>query len=83
MRRREERAIEKHTVNFYVGEYQKLQVIFGSRIGAGKVVRDLVSLLIKKIESRVEQKMNTPVPLVSELDISLDIRKKPEAENEH
>lgn len=42
MRKREEREIRKHTLNLYAGDYEKLQALYSSRIGAAKVIRDLV-----------------------------------------
>lgn len=70
MRRREDRAIEKHTVNFYVGDYPKLQQMYGSRIGAAKIIRDLVHDHIKRVEEDAAQSLNRP-HLVDDLDVDL------------
>lgn len=56
MRRREDRAIEKHTLNLYVGEYQKLQFLYGTRVGAAKVIRDIIHAHIRKIEEDAAQR---------------------------
>ena len=69
MRRREDKAITKHTLNLYSGDYEKLQSIYGTRIGAAKIIRDLVYMHIRRIESKVEQKVN--VNLIDELDVPL------------
>jgi len=68
MRRREDRAITKHTLNLYAGDYEKLQQIHGTRIGAAKVIRDLVDFHIKKIQNEAEQKMG----LVGDLNVPLE-----------
>ena len=56
-RRGEDHAISKHTLNLYDGDYAKLQRLYGSRIGAAKIVRDLVRAHIKRIESEAAQKV--------------------------
>ncbi len=58
MRRREARPINKHTLNLYAGDYTKLQDLYGSRVGAAKVIRDIVHAHIRKIEEDAMQKMN-------------------------
>ena len=70
MRRREDKAIRKHTLNLYDGDYEKLQEIYGTRIGAAKIIRDIVSSHIKMVQNNAEQKMNVE-PVVDELDIPL------------
>lgn len=67
MRRREDRAISKHTLNLYKGDYEKLQHIYGTRIGAAKIIRDIVSAHVRRIESEAEQRMN--MGLVEELNL--------------
>lgn len=67
MRRREDKAISKHTLNLYAGDYIKLQNLYGNRIGAAKIIRDLVHAHIRKVEEDASQK----VPLIEELDIDL------------
>lgn len=68
MRRREDKAIEKHTINLFAGDYEKLQAIYGLRIGAAKIIRQLVNSHIKRIENNAEQQV-----LVEELDIGLKV----------
>jgi hypothetical protein len=61
MRRREDRAIAKHTLNLYLGDYQALQVYYGSRIGAAKIIRDIVHIHVKRIKAKAEQTTETLV----------------------
>jgi hypothetical protein len=49
MRRREDFAISKHTLNLYSGDYEELQRLYGTRIGAAKVIRSLVRDHLKEI----------------------------------
>lgn len=65
MRRREEKAISKHTLNLYVGDYAKLQSLYSSRIGAAKVIRDLVHAHIRKVEETAAQR----VPTIDHLEL--------------
>lgn len=69
MRRREARAITKHTLNLYVGDYNKLQDLYTTRVGAAKVIRDIVHAHIRKIEEDAMQRMNL-VPLE---DVELEV----------
>lgn len=54
-RRREDRAITKHTLFLFSGDYQFLQTHYGLNIGAAKIIRDLVNLHVKKIRGKAEQ----------------------------
>jgi hypothetical protein len=65
MRRREDRAITKHTLNLYVGDYERLRALYSTRVGAAKIIRDLVHFHIRKIEEDAAQK----IPLVGDLDL--------------
>ena len=67
MRRREDRTITKHTMNLYAGDYAKLQALYGSRVGAAKIIRDLIHFHIRKIEEEAAQK----TPLIHDLDLNL------------
>jgi len=70
MRRREDRDITKHTLNLYRGDYAKLQALYSSRIGAAKIIRDIVHAHIRKIEEDAAQRL--PVPgVIDELDIEV------------
>ena len=69
MRRREDKAINKHTLNLYAGDYEKLQAIYGTRIGAAKIIRDMIHNHIKRIENEAEQKVN--MNLVDDLDVPI------------
>jgi hypothetical protein len=57
MRRREDREITKHTLNLYAGDYAKLQNLYSTRIGAAKIIRDIVHAHIRKIEEDAAQKL--------------------------
>jgi hypothetical protein len=68
MRRREDRAISKHTLNLYAGDYAKLQALYPTRVGAAKIIRDIIHAHLRKIEEDAAQK----IPLVDDLDVDLD-----------
>jgi hypothetical protein len=70
MRRREDKALTKHTLNLYMGDYNVLQTVYGSRIGAAKIIRDLVKIHVNKIKAKSEQKVDPLIedPLAPELD---------------
>jgi len=65
MRRREDRAIQKHTLNLYGGDYEKLQALYGTRIGAAKIIRDLVRAHIRKVEERAAQNL-APLEIIED-----------------
>jgi hypothetical protein len=67
MKRREDRPITKHTLNLYAGDYEKLQDLYSARVGAAKIVRDLVRAHIRMIEENAAQR----VTLVDALDINI------------
>lgn len=67
MRRREDRPITKHTLNLYSGDYAKLQALYSSRVGAAKIIRDVIHAHIRKIEEDAAQK----IPLVSDINVEL------------
>lgn len=71
MRRREDRAISKHTLNLYAGDYERLQGLYPPRIGAAKVIRDLIHVHIRKIEEEAAQHTQH----VLDLDIELGRQK--------
>lgn len=64
MRRREDRSITKHTLNLYTGDYARLQGLYSSRVGAAKIIRDIIRAHIRKIEEDAAQKF--PIPLEAE-----------------
>jgi hypothetical protein len=68
MRRREDRSIVKHTLNLYAGDYAKLQALYSTRVGAAKIIRDIVHAHIRLIEENAQQK----IPLVADLDIEVE-----------
>lgn len=57
MRRREDRKIVKHTLNLYAGDYAKLQDLYSTRVGAAKIIRDIVHAHIRKIEEDAAQRV--------------------------
>lgn len=67
MRRREDHPIQKHTLNLYVGDYEKLQALYSSRVGAAKIIRDIIRAHIRKIEEDAAQKLP-----ITDLDINLE-----------
>jgi len=69
MRRREDRDITKHTLNLYAGDYAKLQALYPPRIGAAKIIRDVIHAHIRKIEEDAQQR----IPLISDLDVELEV----------
>jgi len=72
MRRREDRAIQKHTMNLYAGDYPKLQVLY-PRIGAAKAIRDIVHAHIRKIEENAAQLLIAPdQDLVFDLNVEIN-----------
>lgn len=68
MRRREDLKITKHTLNLFEGDYAKLQGLYGSRVGAAKIIRDLIHAHIRKIEATAAQ---TYVPQVNHDEIGI------------
>ena len=56
MRRREDFAISKHTLNLYAGHYEYLQNYYGTRIGAAKVIRDLVRDHVIALEAKRQRR---------------------------
>ena len=54
MRKREDHAIRKHTLNLFEGAYERLQGLY-PHIGAAKIIRDIVRAHIKAIENKAQQ----------------------------
>jgi len=67
MRRREDRPIQKHTLNLYAGDYEKLQALYPTRIGAAKIIRDIIHAHIRLIEEDAAQKL----PNIYDLDVEI------------
>lgn len=67
MKRSDGRPISKHTINLYAGDYPKLQRMYPSRLGAAKVIRELVHSYLRRIEENAAQRL----PLMEALDIDL------------
>jgi hypothetical protein len=56
MRRREDRDMTKHTLNLYAGDYAKIQALYSTRVGAAKIIRDIVHAHIRRIEESAAQR---------------------------
>jgi hypothetical protein len=54
MRRKEAYPLEKVTLNLREGDFDRLQILHG-RLGAGKVIRELVIRHIKRVDNHVSQ----------------------------
>lgn len=52
MAKKSERPLRKHTMNFYDGDLEELRDILGAKVDTGKVIRELVHDLVKKLKSR-------------------------------
>lgn len=57
-RPREEYPIRKHTLNLYDGDYDRIQAHYPARIGAAKVIRDLVRNHVRDIKRSPSAKLN-------------------------
>jgi hypothetical protein len=74
MTHREDRAISKHTLNLYAGDYAKLQALYSTRVGAAKIIRDIIHAHIRKIEEDAAQK----ITLIDVLDLNLGVEPQTE-----
>jgi hypothetical protein len=68
VKRREDREISKHTLNLYAGDYEKLRTLYSTRIGAAKIIRDIIRAHIRQVEETAAQR----VDLVDMTDISVE-----------
>ena len=57
MRRREDFAIRRHTLNLFDGDFERLQDIHGTRVGASKVIRDLVRAHLREIDRLAQREV--------------------------
>jgi len=57
MRRREDYAIRRHTLNLFDGDFERLQDIHGTRVGASKVIRDLVRAHLREIDRLAQREV--------------------------
>lgn len=69
MRKKEARPLTKHTMNLFEGDFERLRQLHG-RLGAGKVVRELIQGHIRRVENTVEQNA-APIPAINPKDIKL------------
>jgi len=67
MRRKEDYPLEKVTLNLRDGDFERLRTLHG-RIGAGKVVRELVIGHIKRVEDAVAQKEHLSTGHIEEVE---------------
>lgn len=68
MKKKENYALQKVTLNLREGDFDKLRALHG-RLGAGKVIRELVIGHINRVEEAVAQKTQqlTPLSVVEDL----------------
>lgn len=69
MRKREDHKLSKHLINLYDGDFQKIQSYFPMRIGANKIIRDLVHAFVRRTEETAAQKVGT----IDHIDVHLEI----------
>lgn len=63
-RRKENLELQKHTLNLFAGDFDRLSILYGS-LGASKVIRLLVHKHIKKIEENASRRAplrGLPIP---------------------
>ena len=68
MRRKEDYKLEKVTLNLRDGDFARLRHLHG-RLGAGKVIRELVIGHIKRVEEVIAQKEHLSVGHLTEEEI--------------
>jgi phage anti-repressor protein len=56
MRKREDLALSRHCINLYYGDYPKLQALYSTRVGAAKIIRDIIHAHIRKVEETAAQR---------------------------
>jgi hypothetical protein len=44
-------------MNLYAGDYARLQALYPTRIGAAKIVRDIIHAHIRKVEEKAAQRI--------------------------
>lgn len=68
MKRKQDYPLQKVTLNLRAGDFEILQQLHG-RLGAGRVIRELVIGHISRVKETVAQKTETPdfMPVVEEL----------------
>lgn len=67
-RKREEKPISKHTLNLYEGDYDRLRSLYGSRIGAARIIRDIIHAHLLRVEANAAQR----IPTVDHLDVEFE-----------
>ena len=67
MRKKEEYELQKVTLNLRAGDFEYLRQLHG-RLGASKVIRELVIGHIRRVEENVAQKIHLDISLVPEED---------------
>ena len=68
MKRKEDYDLEKVTLNLREGDFGRLRDLHG-RLGAGKVIRELVIGHIRRVEESVAQKEPSLVPSLKAEDL--------------
>lgn len=69
MRKKEDRPLTKHTMNLFEGDFDRLRQLHG-RLGAGKVIRELIQGHIRRVENTVEQNAK-PIPVLNPRDVKI------------
>lgn len=68
MRRKEDYVLEKVTLNLREGDFARLRALHG-RLGAGKVVRELVRGHLKRVDDKLAESSIPAPSIVPDLDI--------------
>lgn len=69
MRRKESRPIKKVSLNLFEDEFQKLRELH-PRLGAGKVIREMVTAYLKRIEEEAAKKTAEVPTVITEKDVA-------------
>ncbi len=54
MRRKEDKPLQKVTLNLVEGDFAKLQEVY-PRLGAGKVIREIIHAHVRRIDETAQQ----------------------------
>jgi hypothetical protein len=60
-------------MNLYAGDYARLQALYPTRIGAAKIVRDIIHAHIRKVEENAAQRSGTVNHQFDEDPIDLEV----------
>lgn len=68
MTRRADIPLQKHTLNLFRGDFDKLQGWY-TKLGASRIVRELVRAQVRRVEESIAQKRP---PTVADLEIPVE-----------